>query len=258
MKKLMLALVLLLPSGMASRLLAQEAYPLPSVPDSISQPSARADWATACFWERFPFGDTTLVKGSYGEEAMNNFLGLLSFASPEGREKAVARWFQLAAKTPASLDHFKSASSLQLRRLMGNGEGTVAADFTFLLPDGTKARLHTTCPDRQLLLVFYDPECEQCQSLLFRLRHNTLLRQAVEEHRMQVLAVCTESQETVWRQTLGELPDTWLKAFDADSEPLPYQLDELPVVFVLDADKRVLLRQPDALQLMQHLNKAIF
>ena len=283
MKKALPILLLLLLVGAQTPLTAQAEDPMPFVPDSIYEPSARAAFAAARYWDGFDFQDTACVKGDYSEAAFANFLGLLAYSSAEGRDTAIARWLSKPGQNTVSLSHFSdlsdrylhqqdsplrndslyllilqhlatttdaatsSRAAFRLQQLASNQPGTIAADFAYSAPDGTTRSLHATAPDRLMLLLFYDPDCEQCRTLLFRLRHHSLLNQLVAQARLTVLAVCTEGTSP------GELPATWLSVVPDTTHPLPYNLEDLPSLYQLSPQKHILLRDPTPQELTQFL-----
>jgi len=126
-----------------------------------------------------------------------------------------------------------------------------AQDFTFVTPESVAKRLGELPDDRLTVLVFFDPECTACRQELFQMRHSAVLRQAVEEGRAQVLTVCVEENIEAWQQMCREMPTEWIKGMSA-TEPFllkEYDLSSLPVTYLLDTDKKVLLRVRDYAQL---------
>ena len=79
-------------------------------------------------------------------------------------------------------------------------------DLLYERTDGRTMTLDSLPDSRMTLLLFYDPECSDCQQELFVMRHSSQLRQAIAEARMQVLAVCTEPNDSLWRHTVSEMP----------------------------------------------------
>jgi thiol-disulfide isomerase/thioredoxin len=109
---------------------------------------------------------------------------------------------------------------------------------------GTLRTLRTTVP---VLVVFYNPDCESCVETLGQMRASQVLTQAVQSGRLTVLAVYTEGDADIWRQHAGELPDGWLDAQDPARVILEkelYDLSGMPSLYLLDKDKRVMLKDP--------------
>jgi len=126
-----------------------------------------------------------------------------------------------------------------------------AQDFTFITTNGVAKRVAELPDDRLTVLVFFDPDCTTCRQELFQTRHSAVLRQAVEEGRAQVLTVCVEENIEAWQQMCREMPTEWIKGMSA-TEPFllkEYDLSSLPATYLLDTDKKVLLRVRDYAQL---------
>jgi len=126
-----------------------------------------------------------------------------------------------------------------------------AQDFRMETRDGRQMRLAELPADRPTLLVFYDPDCGDCRQELFAMRHSSLLRQALSEGRLQVLAVYAEADEQLWRATSAELPETWTVAIartDIHSMAC-YDLSAMPVMYLLDGQKKIIQEDTDLYQL---------
>ncbi|MCR5241703.1 MAG: DUF5106 domain-containing protein [Prevotella sp.] len=266
---------------------------LPQVPDSIKEVGARADYVTKHFWQHYDFQDTSLLRVDYAEQALADFIGLLKFASPDGREQAVKSWLDAAAANATVYDYFveqarlylhernspqrdeelyrltaqhvvscpvademqRSRAQLLLRLAERNRVGEPATDFLCLTNDGKRQRMTELSRSPLTLLLFYDPDCEQCQDLLFRLHHSGLINSAIKEQRLTLIAVdCgalgVRSEELGVRSEEG-----WVMvvADDQLQEGMLYDLTTLPVLYLLDADKKVIQKESDIHQVVEYL-----
>ena len=261
------------------------------MPDSIVDPTARADYAATHFWRQFAFADTTLLRPDYAEQALSDFLTLLRYASPEARQQAVDGWLDMAEGTPRTYHYFaeeaerylydahsplrdeglcqlvvahvarsavageglRSRARFLQELLARNGVGQPATDFSYETADGSVARLAATAADRQLALLFYDADCQQCRDAVFRLRYCSPVNLAIAEGRLAVLAVCVEGDRGQWLAARGDLPPTWIVGRDLTGlrDHALYDLQALPVLYLLDADKRVVLKNAGVEQLYE-------
>ena len=149
---------------------AQEEYAVPAVPDTITNVTARADYAVSHYWERYDFSNAQLLqREGYTEQALSNFIALLGYASAQVQQQAVNQWLTSAAanqetfcfmvdmadkylndqESPLHNDHLyllvarhiidsSAANDAQRQRaqfmvnlLTGNAVGTIAPDFSF-------------------------------------------------------------------------------------------------------------------------------
>lgn len=147
------------------------------------------------------------------------------------------------------------AGTMTFRRklLSRNRVGTQASNFVYYLPDGTSRSLaSTTVRGNYLLLVFYDPECGSCHEVLERMKTDEVLNEAVRTKQVSVLAVYTEGNEAVWRKTLADMPKEWTVGTDREAvkSGALYDLRAMPSLYLLDGQKRVLLKDapPEAVK----------
>lgn len=132
-----------------------------------------------------------------------------------------------------------------LRMALKNRPGMRAADFEYTGRDGRRHTLYGTKSADRMLLVFYDPECEHCAEITAALAANGVLDEMQAEGRLTVLAIDTESNREVWERTKGKMPQHWIVGHDAkgaiNGRSL-YSLPAMPVLYLLDADKTVILK----------------
>lgn len=133
-----------------------------------------------------------------------------------------------------------------------NAPGSAAADFRFGTPDISENTLLTYLPGKPLCVIFYDPDCDHCKKVIAKLAEGELARL------VDVLAVCVDSTPKRWEQTRDALPADWVKAFDRSEVTLNdiYMIRSLPSVYLLDADRNVVMKNPSAERLLDHLKGA--
>lgn len=261
-----LAILLLCPTAKAQQ---TEDYPLPTVPDSITELEQRADYMVGHYWEAYNFKDTTLLSiPQYAEQALSNFIALLSYASPQGKQQAIDKWIALAATNNTSYSFFtkeaerylyhpdspirnedlllqvlnsmlclptgseyEQTHAQYLRQLISrNQPGTPAENFAFELPDGQRDSLYTFAPGKPLLLLFFDPDCESCQHTITQLHNSIAITQALANNQLVLLTI---------------IPDN---APDINANAL-YDLKTLPTLYLLSPSRQVILKDtnPDTL-----------
>lgn len=150
---------------------------------------------------------------------------------------------RLAAADKA--DPLRSAWVFKLDLIRRNAVGSAASDFVYSLPDGRRRTLYATpVQGRWLLLVFYDPECHSCHDILAGMFADEVLRQAVGQKQVSVLAVYTEGKENVWKKYLPGMPSSWVIGNDAGrvKEQALYDLKAMPTLYLLDSDRKVVLK----------------
>lgn len=137
---------------------------------------------------------------------------------------------------------------------MLNRPGSIAADFSYLERSGSKSRLHDLQSPLTLLL-FYDPECPHCGDILRALANSKTINRAITENQLSVIAIYAEGKRDVWNKTRNDLPDNWLTGYDLTGvlDKELYDLPAMPTPYLLDSDKRVILKDPEIKKLIARI-----
>lgn len=143
----------------------------------------------------------------------------------------------------------------QLRYAKLNRPGMKAADFSYTTREGKRSKLHATHTSCPLLLLFYDPDCDHCKEVMNRLRSSSLLEQAVASGRLSVLAIYADFDTDLWKSTNKQLPKSWTVGLNVGEiyDKELYSLRSLPVLYLLDTDKTVILKDISPERLEQYL-----
>ena len=254
-------------------------FRMPEIPAAMTDPNDRADYLTYHYWDRFDFADTTLIRrADVTEQAFVDFISVLPYAP--AAQRAVDRLFEQAAAEPEMLYHFISLADLYLydpnspmrneelyllvlralteserldetdkirpRALLElvqrNRPGDVAADFVYTLRDGRQGRL-SALKSPCTLLFFNDPDCSDCQRVKRYLQGSPVVRRAQADGQLLLLALSVEGTTPSWRE--ATIPADWIWACDAEqliTEEQRYDLKAIPTLYLLDAEKRVILK----------------
>lgn len=147
--------------------------------------------------------------------------------------------------------------ALDRRRIaMLNRPGSIASDFRYLERHGVESRLHDL-QSPLTLLVFYDPECPHCGDILCSLASSESINKAIADKNLTVIAIYAEGKRDVWDKTRGDLPGNWLVGYDLTGilDEEIYDLPAMPTPYLLDADKRVVLKDPQISTLIGIISK---
>lgn len=279
----------------------ETSFPFPEIPAMLTQPEERKAYLLEHYWDRFNFGDTTLVNNrEVTEQGFVNQISLLadgvtpekvireslknwcSRFMPEAQARQVMMqladdylynpnspfyneglygvYLETMLEVLPEEDARRSSFDFKLRLLRRNKVGDKATDFTYYLPDGQKKSLvATSTRGNRLLLVFYDPECESCHEVLREMTADASLAEAVKAGRVTVLAVYTEGNQEAWRKGLADMPEGWIIGTDRQKvkEEALYDLKAMPSLYLLDGQKRVLLKDAPLGQIREVLGLAV-
>ena len=269
---------------------------LPPTPDTLREPRLRAGYLLEHFWDAMEFADTLRSRDrDFMEQNFVNFAGLFPHADtavlPRAveilmrRAEAEPGAYRLLAEIaekylgdPASPMACEAYFILFLERIVEgavfdayerlrpayllesarkNRPGATAADFAFVTPAGERRTLHGLRAER-LVLLFYDPGCDHCREVVGMLRRDDVIRRSVRAGRLTLLALCADGDRAAWERSTGEFPPDWIVGFDTGSiaEEELYVLPSMPTLYLLDRDKRVLLKEASPQALLAALAEA--
>lgn len=132
----------------------------------------------------------------------------------------------------------------QLRLALKNRVGDRAADFRYTLESGATGTLYTLRAP-YILLFFNNPGCSTCRQMMDQIAATPFLVKQIQEGTLAVLAVYPDEDIAAWREYLPNMPEGWIVSYDApraiNTEQL-YDLNAIPTLYLLDANKRVMLK----------------
>lgn len=160
-------------------------------------------------------------------------------------------------KTDVLSDLEKEAYRPTYKLLLRNKEGQTAEDFSYELANGKKQKLSET-KAKYTFLIFYDPDCSHCKETIQQLRDTPQLVQLFTQLQVQVLAVDPWGDRTKWKNYQTELSYQWINGFDSESKILSFNLYDLkasPTIYLLDENKKVLLKDTYLQQVIAYFVK---
>ncbi|MDE6422468.1 MAG: hypothetical protein K2K95_03495 [Muribaculaceae bacterium] len=153
-------------------------------------------------------------------------------------EEAFCNILQQALKADILGEADKMRARYRLEIAAKNRPGTTTADFKFIARNGKTESLLSLQADKPILLLFYDPDCDHCMQTIADLKKKEISKKT------KVVAIYAEDDRDRWEETNEALPQDWTVGFSLD----PIQDDETyvfitsPTVYLLDSDKKVLLK----------------
>lgn len=141
----------------------------------------------------------------------------------------------------------------QLDMAMKNRVGHVAADFEYTLADGKRGTLYQV--DAPFTLVYINnPDCHACEEILELLSVSRVVSNQLEAGKLKIVAIYPDEDLAAWRKHLPDVPANWINGYDADlamrKQDL-YDLRAIPSLYLLDKDKKVLLKDCTSVDMVE-------
>lgn len=162
----------------------------------------------------------------------------------------------LASRSLNDLD--KMQYEYQLRIASLNRVGSAASDFEYTTVSG-KGSLYRI-KGEYTLIFFNNPDCHTCHQILEELKQNPDISRLIRGNRLKLLAMYTDQELDKWVKNKSMYPPEWIYAHDAKfilRENSLYGLRAIPSLYLLDKDKKVILKDAPAAGVMQYLSRAV-
>lgn len=160
--------------------------------------------------------------------------------------EALYRYFvdaQLAGKLID--DATRTRLEFQQQCLSLNLPGTPANDFEFIDRDGKKRKLSECFGDAtKTLIIFYDPDCDDCHQLMEHLQGDQWVNNAIDHHWLTIMAIARSDTRDRWEETKDSLPQSWIVGCDiTDVEGNDiYYLPNTPSLYVVDHQGNIVVK----------------
>lgn len=161
----------------------------------------------------------------------------------------------LAAPMLSSVEKIRPKARLEMAKK--NRPGMPAQDFTFALPTGQEGTLYDIGTD-YTLLFFNNPGCHACNETLRMLKTLAQTNRLLQAGRLTLLTVYPDEELDEWRKHLHEFPVQWTNAYDpqlAIRDKQLYDLKAIPTLYLLDKEKRVILKDTTPQAIENYLKK---
>lgn len=136
-----------------------------------------------------------------------------------------------------------------------NAVGTKASDFTFYDANGRKHTLYEVNTP-YTFLFFTNPGCPNCAQIISTLEDDEKVNDLMKGDIMQVVNVYIDEDVAAWREHVKDYPVSWLTGYDKDSairNELLYNVRAIPSIYILDKDKKVILKDAPFENVMEWL-----
>ena len=175
--------------------------------------------------------------------------------SPYRNEDLYLPYLEGLAASPLTDPAQVPALEFDARMCALNPVGAPAADFRFADAAGRTRRLHDVQAD-YILLVFSNPGCQACEDFLADMARAGNYESRIASGFLAVVNVYIDEDLDSWRSHLNDFPKSWINVYDPDyliRGDLLYHVRGIPSLYLLDKDKRVIMKDAPTERVMSFL-----
>ena len=272
---------------------AQQSFPYPAIPDTLRSVEQRAGYLSEHYWDNYNFADTLLLKSKeVTEQGFVNFIDILNrfnldnaskgvahkdiaqkgiarkditqqgIAQKDITQKGIACFTRKAFSNAAAKERFenliehyfedqlspvrndrvylmfleemknspcfdeteKERIAFKIKTTNKNLPGDIAINFKFKDENGKEHQL-SDYKDQKVILYFYDPDCENCHEVSAWLKQQTIPADI---------------------KVLKMIADNHISYI--------YSLKNMPTIFLLDKENKVILKDCTAQELIENIS----
>lgn len=152
-------------------------------------------------------------------------------------------------------EYERLAPEYRLSLASQNRIGEQANDFRYTLASGATGTLYDLRAEYVLLFI-NNPGCPMCREIREAISASPMLTELIEHGRLRVLALYPDENLDEWRAYREQIPASWINAYDDGCvlrEKGLYDLSAIPSLYLLDAQKRVLVKDATDVALVEEV-----
>ena len=235
----------------------ERTFQMVSVPSVITEPEERAAYLVKHYSIK-----EMMNKASVDSAMFVYFSGLYEKYlydpnSPMRDESLYIYVLEAVLEAPVLDEVSKIRPAHLLELALKNRVGEPATDFTYTLADGKKGTLYHTKAD-YLLLFFYNPDCHACKEITDQLTASPLVTEWIRNNKLKILAVYPDEDLEAWKNHISYMPASWINSYDSAvslKNDEIYDLKAIPTLYLLDKDKKVVLKDVTFNQVENYLKQ---
>ncbi len=252
------------------------------IPSAITSPEERRIYMCEHYWDRVNLADSTLFAEIDTMQMVEAFMGWVGNYMDPNDGRYVAKFMEKAAKYPHSLRYFsmlaekvlydpnsplrsdelyipvlqaqvesewldkyeKLSPQYNLDLALKNRIGRPANDFRYTMGSGRSGTLYGI-KAKYTLIFFNNPGCTMCKTIREAICASPLLTEMIDNGTIKVLALYPDELLDEWQAYREHIPSKWINSYDKGTvirNKNLYDLKAIPALYLLDAEKRVLIK----------------
>jgi hypothetical protein len=158
-------------------------------------------------------------------------------------------------KSPCTRPDMRNAYLYEARQCRTNSYGKTVPNFSFKDARGNKSSLYSHKAD-YVMLFFSNPGCSSCKEIIDELNACLFIPQMIADKHLAVINIYIDEEVEVWRSYLHNYPSFWINGYDYTFSLRVsggYDIRAIPSLYLLDAHKRVLLKDAPTKRVIAYL-----
>lgn len=164
--------------------------------------------------------------------------------SPYRNEDLYLPFVKGLAESEYTPEEQRAAYRRDVKMCSMNQFGQTAPDFVFCTLQGKKMTLHSV-PGEYTMLFFSNPGCTACKEIIDQVMSIEPIVYAIQEKRLSVVNVYIDKDLKAWREYAVNYPESWYSGYDPKyilREDVLYNVRAIPSLYLLDSEKKVLMK----------------
>lgn len=228
--------------------------------DTIDICQAMADYVTLIEPERADSLMRSLMRRAESSRPVLDFFATITEMvlhdpnSPLRHDEYYIPVLETLVNSPLLDEYDKLIPAYDLEIALKNRIGHTATDFEYTLSNGRKGRMHDIEAE-YLIVMFTNPGCPMCREITEQIIGSPMLNELSEMGLLKIISVYPDADIEAWRNYLTEMPANWINSYDKDmviSEQRLYNLNAIPALYLLDSNKRVLVKDGSDVAFIEH------
>lgn len=177
--------------------------------------------------------------------------------SPMRSEDLYLPFVRKLLQSPYTPEDMLPAYRYEARMCAMNPIGAKVPDFRYKTRDGLVSTLYAVRAE-YVMLFFSNPGCQACKGIIEEVMGHPGIPEMLASGRLAVMNLYIDEDIEAWRAYAKNYPDSWISGYDPDGvirADRLYCVRAIPSLYLLTADKRVILRDAPTEKVLAYLDK---
>lgn len=177
--------------------------------------------------------------------------------SPMRSEDLYLPYVRKMLKSPYTPEEMLPAYRYEARMCAMNPIGAKVPDFRYKTRSGRVSTLYAVRAE-YVMLFFSNPGCQACKGIIEEVMGHPGIPEMLASGRLAVMNLYIDEDIAAWRAYAKNYPDSWISGYDPDGvirADRLYCVRAIPSLYLLTADKRVILRDAPTERVLAYLDK---